>query len=211
MINTKLEKMINIDEHLDEAVQLAKKLYLSGTIFIHPTDTIYGFAANPFNEEALKNINEIKGRELGKKYILLINNIENLLKYIDIESEKHIDFLLSIWPNPVSVVLKLNLKTSRIINSETAAFRIPNHRFCSKLLDTLNMPMISTSVNRKNQKPIVEPSVIRDEFADDVPVIFYSEKKSFYESSTLIDLSDSKPVLLREGKIRFDDLIEKFG
>ncbi len=211
MINTKFAELVNIDNSFEEAVQKAKKLYLEGTIFVHPTDTIYGFAANPFNDEIVQKVNEIKQRGLGKRYILLINNVDNLLTYTDIQSEKHLDFLISIWPNPVSVVLKLNKKTSEILKNETAAFRIPNHRFSIKLLNAINMPMISTSVNKKDQEPLIDPIMIRDEFGSEIDTIFYSDKKLFFESSTIIDLSDSKPLLLREGKIKFADLLKKFN
>jgi L-threonylcarbamoyladenylate synthase len=204
-------ELINIDENLSFAVGKAEKMYLEGTVFIYPTDTIYGFGANPFNEEAVTRINEIKGRDAGKMYILLIDSIENLLKYIDVESEKHIDFLLSIWPNPVSVVLKLNEKTSSLLGHETAAFRIPNHRFCLKLLQKLKMPLISTSVNRSTHPPLMEQTLIKDEFASEVDAIFYTEKKSYYEASTIIDLVDANPRLLREGKIKFEDLLGKFN
>ena len=206
---TKLAELFNIDKNIDDAVQLARRLYLEGNIFIHPTDTIYGFAANPFNEDAVKKIDIIKQRPSGKKYILLINNVENLLTYTDIHSEKHLDFLISIWPNPVSVVLKLNKKTSEILGIDTAAFRIPNNRFCLKLLDTINMPMISTSVNRSNEKPLFDPIMIRDEFDLDVDTIFYTSKKIMHEYSTLIDLTNNKLTLIREGKIKFDDLLKK--
>jgi L-threonylcarbamoyladenylate synthase len=211
MINTKFAELIKIDNDLEEAVQKAKKLYLEGTIFVHPTDTIYGFAANPFNDEIVQKVNEIKQRDLGKRYILLINNIDNLLTYTDIQSEKHLDFLISIWPNPVSVILRLNKKTSEILQSETAAFRVPNHRFSLKLLSAINMPMISTSVNRKDKEPLIDPIMIRDEFGSEVDTIFYTDKKLFFESSTIIDLSDSKPLLVREGKIKFADLLKKFN
>ncbi|SRR5690606_21856418 len=204
-------EMINIDESFDEALSLAEKLYLKGSVFIYPTDTIYGFGANPFNEEAVANINQIKGRPLGKLYILLIDSIENLLKYIDVQYENHLDFLLSIWPNPVSVILKLNEKTSQLIGHNTAAFRMPNNRFCLKLLANLKMPLISTSVNRSNKPPLIEHSLIRDEFSNEVDAIFYTEKKSFFEASTLIDLSGSSPKLVREGKIKFEDLLQKFS
>ena len=203
--------IINIDENFDEAIRKAEKLYLQGTVFIYPTDTIYGFGANPFNEEAVARINEIKGREIGKMYILLIDSIESLLKYIDVKSENHLDFLLSIWPNPVSVILNLNAKTSQLLGHETAAFRMPNHRFCLRLLSKLKMPIISTSVNRSNKMPMVEHSLIKDEFAAEVDAIFYSEKKSFFEASTLIDLSGSTPQKVREGKIKFEDLLQKFN
>jgi len=211
MIKQKFADLVNIDNNVDEAVQRAKKLYLEGTIFIHPTDTIYGFAANPFNEEAVNKIDEIKRRPSGKKYILLINNIDNLLTYTDIQSEKYQDFLLSVWPNPVSVVLKLNKKTAQILKMETAAFRIPNNRFCRKFLDAVNMPVISTSVNRSNEKPLFDPVLIRDEFGSEVDTIFYSNKKITHEYSTIIDLSNNKVSLIREGKIKFNDLLKKLN
>ncbi len=211
MINTKEALIINVDADLQAAINEAKKLYLEGTVFIYPTDTIYGFGANPFNEEAVDKISNIKGRENGKRYILLVDEISTLLKYVEIKSEKHIDFLLSIWPNPISVVLKLNSKTQELLGFETAAFRIPNNRFCQKLLAELKMPLVSTSVNRSGQPALVEPSIIKTEFSSDVDAIFYTDKKSFFQASTLIDLSDSKPVILREGKIKFDDIMERYN
>jgi L-threonylcarbamoyladenylate synthase len=211
MIVSKNADMISIDENIDLAVQKAKKIFLEGSVFIYPTDTLYGFGANPFNEDAVKRIDEIKHRADNKPYIMLVNSIETLLKYIEIKFEKHLDFLLSIWPNPVSVVLTLNSKTSEILGVETAAFRIPNHRFCLKLATELKMPLISTSVNRSTQQPIVEPSAIYDEFSAEIDAIFHTGKKSFCSASTLIDLSDSVPVLLRNGKIKFEDLLDKFN
>jgi L-threonylcarbamoyladenylate synthase len=210
VINIKNPEIINIDKNLIDAVQKAKKLFLNGSVFIYPTDTLSGFGANPFNEEAVNKIASIKKRDEGKRFILLIDSIETLLKYAELNSEKHIDFLLSIWPNPVSVVLKLNSKTSEIFNQDTAAFRIPNHNFCRKLTYELRMPLISTSVNISNQQPLIEPSVISDAFSSEVDAIFYSDKKSFIQASTLIDLSGSNPILLREGKIKFSELLDKF-
>jgi tRNA threonylcarbamoyl adenosine modification protein (Sua5/YciO/YrdC/YwlC family) len=132
------------------------------------------------------------------------------MKYVDIRNEKHLDFLLAIWPNPVSVILNLNKKTQSILHQQTAAFRIPHHRFCLKLLQQIKMPLISTSVNKNNMEPLTEISQIKDNFISDVDAIFYTEKKSFINASTLIDLSNSHPVLVREGKIKFEDLLEKF-
>ncbi|HVO73143.1 MAG TPA: L-threonylcarbamoyladenylate synthase, partial [Ignavibacteriaceae bacterium] len=200
-------QFINIDSDFENSLKIAKRIYLEGGVFIYPTDTIYGFGANPFNEEALERINKIKGREAGKNYILLIKDIENLQKYVELQSERHFDFLLSIWPNPVSVVLNLNEKTKKILKSETIAFRIPNHRFCLKLLGELQMPLVSTSVNKSSEKPLIDPVLIKENFESDVDVIFYSEKKIFVPASTIIDLSGSKPGLIREGKIKFKDLL----
>ena len=189
MIKIKEIDYICVEDELENSILKAKKIYLEGGVFVYPTDTIYGLGANPFNEEAVEKVNEIKGRQSEKNYILLVDSIDTLSKYVELNSEKHLDFLLSIWPNPVSVVLKLNHKTSNVLKLETAAFRIPNHRFCQKLTAELHMPLISTSVNRSESPPINHPELIRQEFSSDVSGIFYSNKKYFEKASTLIDLT----------------------
>lgn len=204
-------KIINIDQNFQEAIETAKEIFLNGGIFIYPTDTIYGFGANPFNEEAVQKIGKVKNRDDWKRYIFLIHSVDLLRNYIELKSENHLDFLLSIWPNPVSAILKLNAKTQAILQSETGAFRIPNHRFCQKLLAELKMPLVSTSVNRSNNPPLTEPSLIIDEFSYEVDAIIYTESKSYFEASTLIDLSDEEPKLIREGKFKFEDLIKKMA
>ena len=207
---SKSGKLINIDTDLEAAVKQACKIYYEGGVFIYPTDTIYGFGANPFNEEAVNRINEIKGREAGKWYILLIDGIKSLLKYVELKSEKDMDFLISIWPNPVSVILNLNNKTKNILKRDTAAFRIPNNRFCQKLLSEIKMPLISTSVNKNTQLPLTEHSLIKDNFVSEVKAVFYTEKKSFFDASTIIDLCGAELKIVRVGKIKFEELLAKY-
>ena len=210
MIKIKEVDFICVEEEFENSIIKAKKIYLEGGVFVYPTDTIYGLGANPFNEEALEKVNEIKGRRGGKNYILLVDSINTLSKYVELSSEKHLDFLQSIWPNPISVVLNLNKKTSSILHIHTAAFRIPNHRFCQKLTSELHMPIISTSVNRAGTPPIKHLEIIKQEFSSEVSGIFYTNKKYFDKVSTLIDLTGSDLVLLREGKVRFDELTKKY-
>lgn len=200
----------NIDENLKQAVDEAAKLFFNGGVFIYPTDTIYGFGGNPFNENVLRRISEIKKRKEWKRYIHLVGNIEILLKYVDIKHEDHYDFLLKIWPNPVSVILKVNAQTKMIYKSDTMSFRIPNNKFCLKFLENIKMPLISTSVNHSGQEPLNSPDVILQEFGKEVDAVFYSDKKSYFVASTLIDLSSEKPVLIREGKIKFKEILKHF-
>ncbi|MDP2366015.1 MAG: L-threonylcarbamoyladenylate synthase [Ignavibacteria bacterium] len=211
MIEKKDAVLVNIDECFEAGIDLAHELFLKGSIFIYPTDTIYGFGGNPFNEVAIKKISDVKGKQDWRRYIFLISDIEILKSYVDIKSEKHLDFLLSIWPNPVSVILKLNLRYQELLKSETGAFRIPNHRFCYKLISELKMPLISTSVNRTGSEPLNDPSLIIQEFATDVDAVFYSDKKSYFEASTLIDLTGDEPKLVREGRIKFVELMKKLN
>lgn len=209
MTEEKKSLLMNIDERFDESVNLASELFLKGSIFIYPTDTIYGFGGNPFNDTAIKKIGKVKGKDNWRRYIFLISDLEMLKNYAYINSEKYLDFLLSIWPNPVSAILKLNEKYQELLHSATGAFRIPNHRFCKNLINEIKMPLVSTSVNRTGKEPLNHPSQIIQEFANEVDAIFYSEKKSFFEASTLIDLTKNEPVLVREGRIKFVELMKK--
>ena len=72
------------------------------------------------------------------------------------------------------------------------------------------MPLISTSVNHLGQEPLNSPDMIMQEFGQEVDAVFYSEKKSYFVASTLIDLSSEKPVLIREGKIKFKEILRIF-
>jgi len=198
-----------IEDNLDQVIPIAKQMYFEGKVFAYPTDTIYGFGADPFSEEAVSRISRIKSREGSKNYILLIGDIQSLMNYVEISREAHLDFLLSIWPNPISVVLKLNVKTRKKIGSDTAGFRIPDNIFCRMLLKSIKMPLISTSVNRSNKEPLNEPELILREFEGEIDALFYTRKKIFQTASTLIDLTGEEPVLLREGKIKFSDIMNR--
>ncbi len=203
--------LVNIDDDPVKAVKLAAELYSQAEIFIYPTDTIYGVGGNPFNKTAVDKINKLKSRTEKKQFILLINNVETLLNYVELEDKFHLDFLNKIWPAPVSVILKLNNKTSKKLNRKTAAFRIPGNRFCQDLLNQIKAPLISTSVNKNNKKPLTNHVKIKDKFESEVKAIFYTKNKLASAVSTLIKLTGKNPVLLREGRIKFVDLLQKFS
>ena len=186
------EKIINIKEFPEKALLVASNLYHSGKVFIYPTDTIYGIGGNPFDQTVVRRIAEIKGRNENKQFIWLINSIDNLLNYADINFEKHLDFLESIWPAPVSVILNLNERTKKIVDFETVAFRIPKNDFCQALLKEIGQPLISTSVNRSGQEPANNFDELKQNFLEEVDSIIFSSEPVNQISSTIIDLTTEK-------------------
>jgi L-threonylcarbamoyladenylate synthase len=204
-------KVVNIEESLESALILAAELYHSGKIFIYPTDTIYGIGGNPFDVNVVKRISDIKGRDEKKQFIWLISDFENLMNYVEVIFENHLDFLQKIWPAPVTVILKLNERTKNIINQETIAVRIPQNDFCLKLLKEISRPLISTSVNRSGENPINQIDKIIQNFSSDVDAILIHPESSEKKSSTIIDLTSKQPKLIREGPIKFVELLKNFS
>ncbi|MCX7610661.1 MAG: L-threonylcarbamoyladenylate synthase [Ignavibacterium sp.] len=203
-------KIFNIDENIDHSVEEAARIFFNGGVFIYPSDTIYVFGANPFNSNAFKKISSIKKINLLEDYTHLVDSLDTLLKYVEIKNENYYDFLMKIWPNPISVIMKLNTQTRKIYGLEKLPFRIPNNKFCLKLLETLRMPLLSESVNHFGKDPLNSYDIIIQEFSKDVDAIFYSEKKSYFLKPTVIDLSDDKPNLLSEGKLKFEEILKQY-
>jgi len=204
-------KLIKIDEDPDVAVMLASELFHSGKIFIYPTDTIYGIGGNPFDEKVLNKIALLKNRDEAKKFIWLISDFERVMSYAEIIFEEHLEFLHKIWPAPVTVILNLNKRTSEITHQKTAAIRVPRNDFCLSLLNEISRPLISTSVNRSGTEPIKNIEDIIRKYSADVDSIYFNSMPTEGISSTIIDLTSKKPKLIREGAIKFVELLQNFS
>ncbi len=200
----------NIDEQFNQSVEEAQNIFKNGGIFIYPTDTIYGIGGDQFSSIVKKRIVDLKKRDEAKKFILLAGSTKVIEKYAEI------DFLLleklnMIWPAPVSLIFKLKKVYQDKFEQQTAAFRIPNNEFCKKLLDKINSLLISTSVNREGEKPLNNYKKILENYGSKVDAVFYTLRQSPEVSSTVIDLTADKPKLIREGEIKFMDLLKKLS
>lgn len=205
------KKLINIEDDPDSALILATELFHSGKVFIYPTDTIYGIGGNPFDEDVVKRISEIKGRDDKKQFIWLLSDFENVINYVEIIFENHIEFLKKLWPSPVTVILNLNDRTKKIANQETVAIRIPQNDFCLKFLMEISRPLISTSVNRSGKDPVNQIEKIISDYSKEVDAIFFSSQLPKLTASTIIDLTSEQPRLIREGSIKFVELLQNFN
>ncbi|HEY6438089.1 MAG TPA: L-threonylcarbamoyladenylate synthase [Ignavibacteriaceae bacterium] len=210
-MQTDQKKLINIEEDPDSALMLATELFHTGKVFIYPTDTIYGLGGNPFDEDVIKRISDIKGRDEKKQFIWLLSDFENVMNYVEIIFENHLEFLKKLWPAPVTVILNLNERTKKIANQETVAIRIPQNDFCLKFLMEISRPLISTSVNRSGKDSVNQVEKINRDFSNDVDAIFFSSQSSQITASTIIDLTSEQPRLIREGSIKFVELLQNFN
>ena len=180
----------------DENIELASKLLLDGEIIIYSTDTLYGFGVDATNCQSIEKLNEIKGRL--QPYSIIVNSFDMLKEYAvinDIENE-----LMKILPGPFTAILnKIDSDLSPLVNptSSTIGIRIPDFKPILKIVDKINKPIITTSVNYHGQDSLNNLALINKEFPN--IDIFSDYKDKLSNGSTIIDFSNKSMKILRQG------------
>lgn len=191
------------EKNIDEI----KKILENGGVGIIPTDTVYGLCANALNKEAIKRIYKIKKRDLNKSLVLFVKDKEDIESYgvVDSLSKKIIDKLI---PGEITLVLKKKDPSFSISlkSFETIGFRIPNDVFIIKLLDSLSFPLATTSANISGEKTPKDLDGLKKIF--DGIVDFIVDGGELGEvPSTVIEVRNDKVNILREGKIKKEEIL----
>lgn len=183
-------------------IAITSSFILKNEVVIIPTDTVYGFSGLFFAESALLNI---KKRDKSKKLIYLIDRIDLALNYIDASfySKKELDFLLSLWPGPLTIIFKSK-------SESTIALRCPKDEWLNSLLSRVGCPIFSTSVNISGKPPMQEIESIKKAFQKDVSLIVNAGSIKG-ETSTIFDASERPFKVLRHGSydINFDAILQE--
>lgn len=170
----------------------------SGKILLHPTESIWGFGCDAFNENAVKKIFDIKKRDSKKSFILLadsLDSIENILCSISKQDKKYIS---KYWPGPYTFLINYKDTIPDHLKNETQklAIRVSNHLPIKRLLKAFNGFMISTSVNISGEKSMNNISEIIQSFEYEELAYYDEELGANKNPSQIIDLK-SKSIIRR--------------
>lgn len=178
----------------DKKIDIKKIISLlnAGGIIIFPTETVYGLGCDAANAQAILKIYQIKGRQLGKSFPLLIKDFQMMTEYAVFNKEQRA-YMKKI-KSPTSFVLKAKNLSPLIMQNHTAAFRISSHPFAKKLFRYFDRPLVATSANLVGQPPLKDPAKYQEIFGD---------------RASLIDVAVSEGVNKRSKPSRIIDLIKK--
>ena len=128
-------------------IQQAIQNLQQGKTILYPTDTIYGIGCDATNEAAIENVFVIKNRPKEKSLIVLMNTIEMLKQYVQINAD--LEKLIISFKEPTTIIYAnpVGLAQNAINADNTIAIRIPRHPFCQALIKEFGKPIISTSAN----------------------------------------------------------------
>lgn len=162
------ELSLNIQEEALKAVQSIKK----GRVLLYPSDTLWGLGCDITNQSAVARIYEIKQRDPKKPFILLVNSIQMLKRYI-VMIHPRVETLLMHHVQPLTLIYQSNgqLPSYIVPEDETVAIRVTKDPFCRAVITQLNQPLISTSANSAGSKTPITFDEIEDrilEMTDDI-------------------------------------------
>ena len=186
------------------------KLNLSeDSIYLHYTGSMFGIGCSAFSKEAVAKIDSLKDRKDKQGYIVLIPEID-WLKRFDVQITSGIHRILQqYWAGELSVVLEVHdPKLKHISQNGKVAFRIPTDELLRDFINKLDQPIISTSVNKSGKKPVQNLDEILAGFESwfDFAILPDDAKQSNNLPSTIIELSNRKLNLIREGSIKFSEI-----
>ncbi|SHF19695.1 translation factor SUA5 [Marinitoga hydrogenitolerans DSM 16785] len=196
----------------EEKIKIAAQNIREGNLVVFPTETVYGLGANALDEKAVKNIYKAKGRPGDNPLIMHFDKIENIKEYVYID-EKLYEKLKLLVPGPITFVLNKRSNVPDIVsaNRPTVAVRVPAHPIANKLIEYSGVPIAAPSANLSGRpSPTIVEHVIEDMFGK-VEIIIDGEDVDFGLESTVIDLTEDIPVLLRPGPILPENLEKIFG
>ena len=188
----------------NKGINEAVKKILDGEIIFIPTDTVYGIAANPYNDKAIKRIFSIKKRSLSNSLVLLCSNYKMAKKYA-IFNKTADNLKKKFWPGPLTLILKKKstLKISRkwISKNNSIGIRIPDHSVPKKIINKCNFPIFCTSANISGKKSCKDIKDVLRNFKNKKITIINDDTTKFGLDSTIIDVTKNKINILRKGNL----------
>ena len=188
----------------NEGIKEAVKKILEGEIIFIPTDTVYGIAASPYNNKAIKKIFSIKKRSMSNSLVLLCSNYKMAKKYAIFNKIAN-NLKKKFWPGPLTLILKkksgLKISKKWLSKNNSIGIRIPDHNVPIKIIEKCNFPIFCTSANISSKKSCRDIKDIVKNFKNKKITIINDGKTKFGLDSTIIDVTKNKINILRNGYI----------
>ncbi len=171
-----------------------------GGVVGYPTDTIYGIGCDLFNPEAIRRIHRLKKLE-GKKLLSFIcSDLKDISRYAYVSNYAY-KMMKRLLPGAYTFVLKATKLVPKIAMTKqnTVGIRIPDNKICLSIVRKLGHPIISTSVYKPDEGLYNDPVGIEERFGKQLDLVI-DGGVIVAEHSSMIDLTDDFPKVIRKGK-----------
>jgi tRNA threonylcarbamoyl adenosine modification protein (Sua5/YciO/YrdC/YwlC family) len=182
-------------------IEKAAEILRQGGVIIFPTDTVYAYGCDITDKRAIEKIYWIKQIGRNKPLSFIFSDISEISEYVRNISDRAFKIMKKALPGPYTLIFKATKLVPKIAitNQKTIGVRIPNNNIALELVRTLGRPIMCASVNTASGEYIVEPRDLEAIYRNEVDLVIDAGPK-ISEPSTVVDLTEGEPVIIREGK-----------
>lgn len=204
-----MTKNIKKEEIDDGAIFEIANALKEGKLVVFPTDTVYGIGTNAYNKEACERIYEAKGRPKYKPLIVLISDIAMLKEMVEDISPIEQKMIDAFWPGPLTIKFKKKdgvLPDVVSAGDEYIRVRLINESLVHKIIKTSGVPIVAPSANLSGSFTGTKIKNIVKELGGKVDYILDCGDIESDAVSTIVQVADGKVLIIREGKIKKEEL-----
>ena len=174
-----------------DQLKIAKEVYDNGGVLIYPTEAVFGIGCNPFNQNAVKKIYEIKKRSPSKPLIIIGSQISQFKKLIKLSLLNQDKTLKYNWPGHFTYIFPAKTSAPDWLKAHdgTIALRLSAMPFITKLCNYCKGPLISTSANNSGHTPFRDYHSVYTFFSEKVDLIINEQCGGMKNTSTLLQYS----------------------
>lgn len=176
---------------INQIKEITKVLQLGGVVAL-PTDTAYALAADATNPKAVKKVFAIKGRATEKQFSWFFADIDQVKEYAQINNYQF-SILNSYLPGPYTFIVESK-------NGGTLGVRVTDHSVTQQVVKAFGKPLTATSANKSGEPPIRSVEGLKKL---DVGIIVDGGAIPDRQSSTVVDLTQVSPMVIRRGLGQF--------
>ena len=197
----------------NDAVSVAASYLRKGNTVAFPTETVYGLGANALDRDAVAKIFKVKGRPHDNPLLLHVSSFEMAQRCVSEDMSRYSRLTDRLWPGPVTLILQKSaeIPLAATAGLETVGIRFPAHPVARLMIELAGVPVAAPSANLSGKPSPTEEAHVLEDLMDQVPCILLAGKTVFGLESTIIDLTQDPPVLLRPGPISPEQLRETLG
>lgn len=188
----------------------AAAILRAGGLVAFPTETVYGLGGNALDKTAAARIYAAKGRPSDNPLIVHIADLDALNKLAEDVPQEAWRLAERFWPGPLTIILK----KSSLVPEETTgglstvAIRMPSDLAARLLIEESGLYVAAPSANASGRPSTTRAEHVYEDLAGKIDMILDGGPVEIGLESTIIDLSEKTPMILRPGFITLEDLKE---
>jgi tRNA threonylcarbamoyl adenosine modification protein (Sua5/YciO/YrdC/YwlC family) len=171
-----------------------------GGVIAYPTDTVYGLGCDLYNKKGIERIYLIKRSEKNRPFSFICADLKDISLYAKVSNFGY-KTMKRFLPGPYTFVLEGTKLVPKIMltKRKTAGIRVPDNPICLAIARELGSPVISTSAAMPDGKPFYDPAEIEERLGRVLDLVI-DGGILVSEPSSVIDLTEDAPSVLRKGK-----------